>query len=107
MKYVAILKQASEGCDYTIGCGINVIEYDSSTTMEAALALKELIKTNYSNPENRLKEVKLLEAPRLFEVDLQRWYNEIDTEEKKRMEDETRKKELAELERLKKKYEKA
>lgn len=101
--YVAILRQ-DNGCDYTIGCGVNVIRFEASDSIEAALKLKDIIGNDYSHEERKLKSVVYYETKGTYEVDLDRWYSELEYENRKAKEDEVIAKELAELERLQKKY---
>lgn len=35
MKFLAIFEQKGDGCDYTIGCGTRVIEFEASNIAEA------------------------------------------------------------------------
>jgi phosphoenolpyruvate carboxylase len=90
MKYIAILRQDGEGCDYTIGCGINTIEFEANDALEAGLKLKEIVRENYNNSERKLKSAK--------------WYSAFETENLKRVMEEQTRKELLELERLQQKY---
>jgi len=106
MKFVAILKQEAEGCDYTIGCGVKTIKFDAETSAEATQFLKKYVKENNNHEETKLSNIMFYEVKASYEVDVNTWYAQFDKEaaEIKRQENES--KELAELERLKKKYNK-
>jgi hypothetical protein len=103
MKYIAILRQEG-GCDYTIGCGINTIQFEAVNAQEAAAKLQEIVIENYSGEEQRLKTIHFFEAANSYEVDLNKWYKKIDDAKKQAKLDEVTIRELAELDRLKKKY---
>lgn len=104
MKYKAYLKQAGEGCDYTIGCAQTVINIEANNFQEAYDELKYIISEDYSDDECLIDYVELYEISNISLIDVQEIYNEIDEknqlEEQKRIEDKERK----EFERLKRKY---
>jgi endonuclease III-like uncharacterized protein len=104
MKYIAILRQDGEGCDYTIGCGINTIEFEANDALEAGLKLKEIVRENYNNSEKKLKSAVYYEIKAGYTCDLPKWYSAFETENLKRVMEEQTRKELLELERLQQKY---
>lgn len=103
MKYIAILRQEG-GCDYTIGCGVNVIHFEADHALDAGKKLKEIIRDQYTASENPLNSVVYYEVTGKYEADIARWYSAFEFEKIKALEDELQIKELAELERLLKKY---
>lgn len=53
MKYIAVVKQAGYGCDYTINCGLDVIELKGAkSNFEAVQLLKEIM-FNEEHPQYR------------------------------------------------------
>jgi len=104
MKYIAVLKQEADGCDYTIGCGNTTVQFEAETSVEAANKLKEIIKANYNHDETRLKSLNYYAVSASYEVKLDQWYGQFNAEKKKEQESATTAKELEELYRLKKKY---
>ena len=103
MKYIAILRQ-NGGCDYTIGCGVNTIQFEAENALEAGKKLKEIVRESYSGEESQLSSAVYYEVGASFEADMKRWYSEFEHEKKQAIDNALRDKELAELERLKKKY---
>lgn len=102
--YIAYLKQAGEGCDYTIGCGRTVIDISANSMDEAQQKLVEIIADNYSHDETMLKTAVIYEVLQLNMVDIKVLYQKIINDrnsEIKRIEEE---KERQEFERLKSKY---
>jgi hypothetical protein len=94
-KYIAVLKQEG-GCDHTIGCGIKIIQFNAVDSIDAGKQLKEMASVHYTG-EHSLSVLEYYEIAAAYEVDLKRWYSEFEQNEIQR-------KELIELERLKKKY---
>lgn len=107
-RYIAILHQAGEGCDYTIGCGLNVIELQSSNQMDAINELTRMIEGDEDNGsytgERQLENVDLYEISREIEFNVEDVYNELNqhVEEERISDEETREKE--EYQRLHQKY---
>lgn len=103
MKYIAILRQEG-GCDYTIGCGINTIQFEADSPKEAAEKLQNIIKDNYNSDEHRLKQVNFYEIKNSYEVDVDLWYKKFDDEINAIQRKEQEKAEWAEYLRLKEKF---
>jgi hypothetical protein len=103
MKYIAILRQEG-GCDYTIGCGINTVLFEADNAYQAAKKLQEIIKESYNSDDFFLKSADFYEISGSYEVDLKLWYQQFSQEKESIVERKLREAELAELERLKKKY---
>ena len=60
-KFIAELHQKGEGCDYTIGCGIDVIQIDASNMDEAISKLQSIIDEEYTD-DRSLKEAIIYEV---------------------------------------------
>ena len=115
-KYIAIMRQKDEGCDYTVGCGVRVEEFEAEGPVEAVKqAIVEFSLEDYakgegdpihylSGGESELIELKILHVHEdgidLLPL-LQEWSKSIN-EFRRKFE---KNKERAELERLRKKYE--
>lgn len=84
-KWLAVLRQASEGCDYTIGCGVKTLELDGypGDPLEALEAFKSEI---YLDDEGRcvwmhesaLRSVTLHRVVATVEVPIEEWDAEED-----------------------------
>jgi excinuclease UvrABC ATPase subunit len=103
MKYIGILRQEG-GCDYTIGCGINTVLFEAENAIQAAKKLQGIIKESYNSNESMLKSANFYQINESYEVDLKIWYQQFSQEKESILEREKREYELAEYERLKKKY---
>lgn len=101
-KYIAVLKQEG-GCDYTIGCGIKTIQFDAVDFIDAGKLLKEMVSEDYIG-EHSLSVLEYYEIAAAYEADLKRWYSEFEHNARVAEQNEIQRKELIELERLKKKY---
>ncbi len=88
MKFAAWLKQDGDGCDYTIGCGYRLIEFDAPTTDDAIIQIKEKI-TGYRDGkalddsgyteynERKLESAVLFEIAQSVDLPLIDWYDEL------------------------------
>ena len=79
MRFIALLEQG-QGCDYTIGCGKEWIEFDSLNNETALAYLKETIKEEYSYSERRLSTIKLIGVSFIADINAKEIYTEIDKE---------------------------
>lgn len=107
--YKAILRQEG-GCDYSIGCGISIIDLTADTWNDAIDELKDYLKENHSRyVEVRLENVTLLELTDSKEIDMERFYKEYDeeveAEKQKQKAIKKEKRDKREYERLKAKFE--
>jgi len=58
-KYVAILKQRAEGCDYTIGCGISTYVFDANDWNDAFQKVREAYDwTEYESDDYTVEDVE-------------------------------------------------
>lgn len=103
MKYKAYLKQHGEGCDYTIGCGQEMVTIEAKDSVEAKEKLIQLIKEQY-NGERSLETCELYECSNVFEIDTDEIYNEMEQDRKNEEAERILQQEKAEFERLNKKF---
>ena len=104
MKYKAYLKQAGEGCDYTIGCTQTVINIEATNMDEAKQKLTAIIIEEYSYDERILDSVELYECNEVFAMPLDDIYakkEQLEQQEQQRRQEEA---ERREYERLKHKF---
>lgn len=101
--YKAYLIQKGEGCDYMIGCAQTVIDIEASTLQEAIEKLKEEIKEDYAD-DSALFSAKLYEISHIYEIDIDKLYEELDSERQGIVKKSKEEDERAELLRLSKKY---
>jgi hypothetical protein len=102
-KFIAHIKQDG-GCDYTIGCGVNLLTIDASNIEEAKEKMKETIKEEYSWSETYLSSCDIYEVSSHTVLDVKSIYNDIKKEKdeiKLRLKEE---KERSEYNRLIKKF---
>ena len=104
MKFILVMQQKGEGCDYTIGCGIKYYIITATSHVEAEEWAKKYIKENYP-PGDDYELDRVYLGIFLHTLPLGKWYNEIEEIEAKKAQDIVEKSELAELARLKAKYE--
>ena len=103
--YIVILKQAGEGCDYTIGCGrtfkmINAPDDDNAK--EQAKEILEYHGSLYPDGERALEEFALFKIDSMIADTT--WYNELyeealqaESDEKQKVQDAKDKKEYERL----------
>lgn len=98
-KYILHLYQ-SDGCDYTIGCGHVIIEFESelSGIMNKA---KEIVE-DYSRDD--IDKITLYQISHKESIDINDLFREDDAEEERRGREEKELQEKKLLEELKKKY---
>ncbi len=108
MNYIAILEQEN-GCDYTIGCGIKIIQLHSNNLEEAKADLKNiLLRDNYLSencPETLISSAKLYEVSYLINFNIHDLINEKKEEQFIKDMSKQRDEELKLLSKLKAKYE--
>jgi hypothetical protein len=103
-KFMVILVQEGEGCDYTIGCGVRVVPLRAATVEDARVEAERMIhRDGYLDREGSVEKAVLVTAHEYLPVVT--WKANKLLVEKSRVESQERQRELAELERLKKKYE--
>ena len=104
MKYKAFIRQAGEGCDYTIACGKTVIDLEANSIPEAMVKLYQAVKEDYSNDERRLESAEIFEVNRIENIDMKEIYRQIDDAERLGQAKEEEETERKEFERLKAKF---
>jgi hypothetical protein len=102
--FKAILTQAGEGCDYTIGCGIQVINIDADNMEHAKEELFNIIQEEYID-EQSLSNAVIFEVSETHECDLTDWYQTIKEQDDLQQKNLKNAEEYAEFERLKRKFE--
>lgn len=103
-----IVMQQNGGCDYSIGCGIKIIRISGNSLEEATIAAKNFFLSEdgsyyLTSDESKISEACLVESND-EELPIHQWRGELNArkiEKEKKLQEA---KELAELERLKKKY---
>jgi hypothetical protein len=68
MKYYAYLKQHGEGCDYTIGCGNTIIDFEANSDDDARIQLGKIIMDDYYG-DQELSDVKLFKDEIDFNIE--------------------------------------
>jgi len=115
--FIAYLTQAGEGCDYTIDCGKKMIRLNADNRKDAIEELRLRIVGGVDaegndfdddgygyNDERMLEEAEIFEVKEEIKVPLEKWYADAEKVEIAEKLDEEEKKERAEFERLKKKF---
>lgn len=103
MKFIALVKQEGEGCDYTIACGQTWLYLDATTREAAIDELKRTIAESFAG-EHLLEKAILLsvEAEENMPVDL--WYVELAQQKALDRQQAEERRERAEFERLRAKF---
>ena len=74
--FVALLEQPG-GCDYTIGCGLQLIELESQTREAAVQELRALVLEEYTRELGQeLSLVTLYEVSAKIDMPVGSWYSE-------------------------------
>lgn len=103
-KFICFIKQDGEGCDYTIGCGLNLLQLKSTNMDDAIQEMKDIIKEEYNHYESKLGFCTVYEVSETHKLNVKGYYNQLESEKfelKKKLQEE---KERQEFERLKKKF---
>jgi hypothetical protein len=101
MKYLLAIRGTGEGCDYTIGCNQKILTIEAEN-LEDALVQAEEYYIQRGGPEY-IESISICDI--LAELDVERVWAERLREEEELEEEDLRAQELAELNRLKAKYE--
>jgi hypothetical protein len=109
MKYLIVSAQEEQGCDYTIGCGIDYDVVDCDSDEEAMEAAKrDWFDDDGDGPSARhgySSDIVSVQVARLVgNCDVAEWTRQTKDEISSEKKSDEEKKELAELERLKSKY---
>ncbi len=116
MEYIALLDQGEGGCDYTIHCGRDWWFFDAKDDNEAFAKLRARMFTDPDEQgpedgpgpyigETKLQSVTLIRIAGMAEVNVKKWYKQYEDQQTKVAETEEERKERAEYERLKVKFE--
>jgi hypothetical protein len=107
-RFIAYLEQASEGCDYTIGCGVLLIPIGGNTREEAVAELKQMIFEDGSgygpHSDYRLERITLYEVADTAGIPIKEWYAEHEAEQKRAALEQASAAERAQYDRLRQKY---
>lgn len=104
--YYAFFEQEN-GCDYTIACGKDLRELTSTNMSDAEKEVQKiLLESYYPGSEMEVIRVTIIESVATVKLDVESVYRNILSERERQKNEEIRARELAELERLKSKYEK-
>lgn len=102
-KYMVILVQDGEGCDYTIGCGVKVEPLKARTVEDArAEAQRTIMSDGYLEREDAVYKAVLVTDHE--DLPVESWKAGMKAIREAEEAEEQRAKELSELERLKRKY---
>jgi len=106
MMYYAYFEQEN-GCDYTIACGKTLRKLKATNLSEAQEETVNIIKEDYQpGYEMEISKATIIESVTTLNLSVKALYDDMKTAKQKEKEEEIKAKELADLERLKKKYEK-
>lgn len=75
-RYIAVLHQAGEGCDYTIACGTRV-EHLDATSWDEALAEAEALLSEYDG-ERSLDDITVYATTQRQAIDVRAGYKKVD-----------------------------
>jgi hypothetical protein len=105
--YVVEIKQKGEGCDHTIECGTKVLHLKADSIDEAKDSFKTMLEEGelLSCDLEEIEYATIYEAPNVFQVNVDAIVNNLKLKKHLAKEDSVMKNELAELKRLKLKYE--
>lgn len=98
--FIAYVKQAGEGCDYTIGCAQTLWRLKATTRIDAVEELQRKV-----GEVERLGELTLFEVVNEEEMPIEQWYTEAENRADERAQQAELNAERAELKRLKAKFE--
>jgi hypothetical protein len=102
--YLYILGEG-DGCDYTIGCNSTLIKLESDSYEDAEIeAAEEFIESGGHYGNIPYRQMIIFKEASILPIEL--WRDSLEEQQRFLEEGRIRKAELAELERLKKKYEK-
>lgn len=112
--FIAYVEQKSEGCDYSIACGIDMFELKAQTTEDALKELYNKVIGKYDDEEDgyvdgywdktKLKRAVLLNVSEKIEAPINDWYEDVvwfDEQKKEELSKASRRKEY---ERMKKEF---
>jgi len=109
VKILAVIKQADDGCDYTIGCGTAVAIFDAESVADAERRV--LSDEEYGSPrshgpggERRLASITLYPLAGCAQVDLAAHWRACAQREADAASADAEQRERAEFERLRAKY---
>lgn len=103
--FVAYVKQAGEGCDYTIACGETMWTLDAKTREDAVIELeRKVVGSRDEYGCVSLSKLILFEVLSEEEMPLSVWYRHMKEAEEQHEHEQAESRERREFERLRKKY---
>lgn len=82
MIYKAYVKQEGDGCDFTIGCGLAVVELDAENLEDAQKKLTNEIKETFHGNQ-KLEFAQIFEIAQVIDLNLEKVYQELKEEQEK------------------------
>jgi hypothetical protein len=101
-KFIAVLEQ-DHGCDYTIACGVKVIDLESENLSDAHNELTSKIEEEYTG-DSKLSRATIYEVKGEHSINLKEIYNNITTKKQLASKERANKHDREEFERLSKKF---
>lgn len=107
MKFLVCKKQHGEGCDYTIGCGMN---FNFIEAKSAEDAVEKIIypyghdEASSLEGESALKEIFIVQADYVISIDVNKVAQEVANQRKQQALGLQKRKEITEFKKLKAKY---
>jgi len=77
LKYIAIIEQCGEGCDYTVGCGWTYKKLSAQDLEGAKKEIETIIEEHPQGTEWELEKIQLFEIANHWNVDVESKYNQI------------------------------
>jgi len=103
MRYIAKLYQPG-GCDYTIGCGYMIHEFEADNIEHATEVLKKWMDEAYGSQYDEIDEVTLFEVSIKKEIPFDKWKQDRINFIQNELNLEKERKEKESYERLKRKF---
>lgn len=110
MKYVALVQGYGEGCDYTIGCNLNWHNIEANSEVDALAKIQErLLKGDHEGgyilDGNLPQAIYLLSVEKTTKLSMELIAKQLDVLKEAELKKRIRDREMAELTKLKEKYE--
>ena len=102
--FIAYVNETDNGCDYTIACGKKLFLLDATTRDDALLEVKGMLGDELSVDPADFLSITLFDVRERVDAPLSAWCDELESLAREAGLEQTRREELAELERLREKY---
>ena len=103
--FIAVLKQRGEGCDYTIECGVKVVQLKSQTWEAAIEEAHWEIAWEYRDEYHALESLEVFEVAQRYEAPIDEWYAGFDDAEAAQEAEDAKEQRRLQYERLKREFE--